>query len=609
MIPISDSDGLALWLKDKPPHWACPIAARIALRVVPILQDALRSDGESRRAQIVLPSLIALAAASSFGARPDQLRDVRQAARGAASRASDAIAAAFNESQMNVIHGIEAVPEEIVYIHELEADRDAVGVAAHTVAAIVHAMQAASELVDVRAGIASFDAVLDSVISTANEARWAVDGANGYEEFRAAAERDSKADVELLHISEFWKAVDRDAARLETSAKHARETTAIEDLSAYALWPEGVPIWASRSWTEFKNALPPAERWDVWTDWYEARLLGRPTDLRQEIKWVAIAGKEWAGGAAKANAAIESLTDPGERRTTEGITSMPEREDYQVALSFAGEQRDYVEEVARHLAAKSIAVFYDGFEAAQLWGKDGAETFHKVYSARATYVIMFISEEYVGKRWTRLERRSALSRMLREEGEFILPVRFDDTPIPGLPDTTLYLNADDYLPAKLAAEIAKKLGIPVFAGKASDVPPPRMTSPVGEAKFDYSSYNGRYLIGSGVAEFETKWSKASNSAIHLCNDPASIHGIAIDRDASAIHQVKSAATLDYSSRVRSPAIGQVVVLHNVNGLYAAVQVLNIKDDSRGDDCDELHFRYAVQADGTDGFKGFRDILE
>ena len=78
-------------------------------------------------------------------------------------------------------------------------------------------------------------------------------------------------------------------------------------------------------------------------------------------------------------------------------------------------------------------MFYDGFEQAGLWGKDGTEVFHGVYAERATYVVMFISEAYATKAWTRHERRSALSRMLKEENEYILPVRFDDTPIPGLP--------------------------------------------------------------------------------------------------------------------------------------------------------------------------------
>ena len=80
--------------------------------------------------------------------------------------------------------------------------------------------------------------------------------------------------------------------------------------------------------------------------------------------------------------------------------------------------------------------------------------------------------------------------MLEKEDEYILPVRFDNSPISGLPDTTLYLNANDHSPAELSAIIAKKLGIPSFVGKASDVPPPRMTSPVGQAKFNYSSYPG-----------------------------------------------------------------------------------------------------------------------
>ena len=279
---------------------------------------------------------------------------------------------------------------------------------------------------------------------------------------------------------------------------------------------------------------------------------------------------------------------------------MPGNQDYQVALSFAGEQRDYVEEVARHLAARSIAVFYDGFEAVQLWGKDAAEAFHEVYSTRATYVVMVISSDYATKSWTRHERRSTLSRMLKEEGEYVLPVRFDDTPMPGLPDNTLYLNAHQFSPAELSAEIARKLGIPAFAGKASDVPPPRMTSPVGDVKFDYSSYNGRYVIGSGPAEFETNWSKASNR---------SIHGVAIHHNVSAIYEVTRAATLDYTSRARTPTTGQVVVLRNKNGFYAAVQVLKIKDDTRGDENDELHFRYAIQVDGTDSFERFRDVLE
>ena len=251
-------------------------------------------------------------------------------------------------------------------------------------------------------------------------------------------------------------------------------------------------------------------------------------------------------------------------------------------------------------------MFYDEFEQAGLWGKDGAEAFHGVYAERAMYVVMFISEAYAAKAWTRHERRSAISRMLEEEGEYVLPVRFDETPIPGLPNTTIFLRAEDYSPAELSVTIAQKLGMAASDGKASDVPPPRMTSQIGEVVFDYSSFDGHYMIGSGPAEFETMWTKASDRSIQVYNDPQSINGVALDGSASSIHEVLNAAALDFSSRSRCPVTGEVVVLRNTNGFYAAIQILDIKDNRRGDDSDELRFRFAIQSDGTGNFSGFRD---
>ena len=277
---------------------------------------------------------------------------------------------------------------------------------------------------------------------------------------------------------------------------------------------------------------------------------------------------------------------------------------YQVALSFAGEERAYVEEVARHLQDRSIAVFYDDFETVRLWGRSGTEAFDDVFGRQSAYVVMFISAAYVSKAWPRHERRSALSRMIREQHEYILPVRFDDSCVPGLPADILYYRARDHTPAQLAGKIASKLGIKPFEGKASQVPPPRMTSPTGEVVFDYSSHNGRYIIGSGMLEFETMWTKASDTSISVYNDPPSINGVALAQGCESISQVESAESLDYTSRTRTPSLGQIVVLRNTEGFYAAVHVIEIKDNSRHDDRDELRFRYAIQSDGSDNFTEF-----
>jgi hypothetical protein len=114
---------------------------------------------------------------------------------------------------------------------------------------------------------------------------------------------------------------------------------------------------------------------------------------------------------------------------------------FDVALSFAGEDRQYVEAVADQLRANGVKVFYDRYEQATLWGKDLYEHLDHVYQQAARYCVLFVSEQYASKVWTNHERKSAQARALRENEEYILPVRFDDTEIPGLRSTVGYIDA------------------------------------------------------------------------------------------------------------------------------------------------------------------------
>lgn len=129
---------------------------------------------------------------------------------------------------------------------------------------------------------------------------------------------------------------------------------------------------------------------------------------------------------------------------------------FDVVLSFAGEQRSYVEEVANHLRKNNVNIFYDEYNELQLWGKDLIEEFDKVYQNEGKYCLMFISKEYVETYWPSHERRSALARALKDR-EYLLPVRFDKTPLPGLPDTIGYLNAHEKSPLELSNIVIKKL--------------------------------------------------------------------------------------------------------------------------------------------------------
>lgn len=275
---------------------------------------------------------------------------------------------------------------------------------------------------------------------------------------------------------------------------------------------------------------------------------------------------------------------------------------YEVALSFAGAQRPYVSEVARFLQARGIRVFFDEF--VDIWGMHAVELFHKTYSEDADYIVIFISKEYVERPFPNVERQAALDKAVTTRQNCILPVRFDDSPVPGMSKSLIYEDANTMTPAALASKIAEKLGVLPFAGSASAVPPPQMSSPAGEAVFNYSNYNGRYVIGSGVLEFETMWTKASDTSIYVYNDPSSINGIALAKECESISEISHAESLNYTSRSRTPRLGQIVVFRNTHGMYAAVQILDLKDDTRGAEHDEIRFRYVIQANGSDDFTEF-----
>lgn len=131
---------------------------------------------------------------------------------------------------------------------------------------------------------------------------------------------------------------------------------------------------------------------------------------------------------------------------------------YEVVLSFAGEDREYVEAVAEYLKDNNVKVFYDKYEEVTLWGKELSEHLDKVYRGSARYCIMFISKNYANKVWTSHERRSALAKAIEEKEEYILPARFDDTEILGIRPTIGYVDLSKKTPEELGKMILQKLG-------------------------------------------------------------------------------------------------------------------------------------------------------
>src|SRR5688572_15273928 len=121
-----------------------------------------------------------------------------------------------------------------------------------------------------------------------------------------------------------------------------------------------------------------------------------------------------------------------------------EKFEYDVALSFAGEDRAFAEEFAKLLTAKKIRVFYDEHEADDLWGKDLIAHLADLYQNKARFCVMFISKHYPLKRWTRFEQEHIQARAFRDTNEYILPIRIDDTKVPGIAETRGYRDIREH---------------------------------------------------------------------------------------------------------------------------------------------------------------------
>lgn len=158
--------------------------------------------------------------------------------------------------------------------------------------------------------------------------------------------------------------------------------------------------------------------------------------------------------------------------------------DFDVALSFAGEDREVARVIGEIAQANGLRVFVDEFYVQELWGRNLVEELEDIYARRAHYCLILISEAYCRKPYTNAERRFALDRAIREREEYILPVVLDDSWPPGLPRSTSILDLRRYTPQEVGAILVRKLkpdtAEPVSPSPAALAPKVRQL-PLGEA--------------------------------------------------------------------------------------------------------------------------------
>jgi len=131
--------------------------------------------------------------------------------------------------------------------------------------------------------------------------------------------------------------------------------------------------------------------------------------------------------------------------------------DYDIALSFAGEDRSIARQLAARLHSKGVRAFMDEYERTELWGKDLSDEFRSRFGEKTRYVLVLASSHYAVKDWTDFEFTVAKKEAGRRRREFILPVRLDDTPLPGLRSAIAYLSLKELGVDGIVEEIIRKL--------------------------------------------------------------------------------------------------------------------------------------------------------
>jgi len=132
---------------------------------------------------------------------------------------------------------------------------------------------------------------------------------------------------------------------------------------------------------------------------------------------------------------------------------------FRVALSYPGEHRGFVSRVAERLSARlgRDRVLYDKYHEAE-FARIGLDThLQHLYHDESELIVVFLSANYERKEWCGLEWRAIRDVIKQRRESAVVPVRFDNTEIPGLFSTDGSLPVDDREPEAIADLILQRL--------------------------------------------------------------------------------------------------------------------------------------------------------
>ena len=146
---------------------------------------------------------------------------------------------------------------------------------------------------------------------------------------------------------------------------------------------------------------------------------------------------------------------------TTGGTIDIRRHRFEVALSFPGEHRSYVERVAGELERElgAAACFYDRHYEAQLAQPNLDVLLHEIYGERSDLVVAFVCREYDEKEWCGIEWKKIRERVVTGDECEVMYVRLGEGDVAGMTRLDGYVDARGRPPEEVARLIVQRVQV------------------------------------------------------------------------------------------------------------------------------------------------------
>lgn len=129
---------------------------------------------------------------------------------------------------------------------------------------------------------------------------------------------------------------------------------------------------------------------------------------------------------------------------------------YDLAISYASEQLEYVREFADAMIDRGYSVFLDRYETVRLLSTFLHEELYSIFRNESRHIILFISDEYSAKPHALWEAKITIARSIFNPNCFTV-ARFTDAQVPCIDESYLYLDIKKYTALELAELMSKKL--------------------------------------------------------------------------------------------------------------------------------------------------------